>query len=192
MIAKNILIPSLALGGLTYLFSMGDSIVQWETTAFIYLPLLRGLSCMSIGILSAMVYLELKVNSRFRLFVINASSIFTIALILVATMVSNPLDKYVIICSPFLIVGCFEEKSWLNKIFKAKWQLWLGHISYAMLLIHCAYIPVFHKMIGMINMICPVEIPLSLTIALYLLSLTVVSAFFQKLCDIIRKCCFSK
>lgn len=185
-LAKNILIPTLALGGLTYLFSTGDSVVRWETNGFIYLPLLRGLSCMSIGILSAWVYIEAKCKSCLSLFIINISSILTIVFIIMATRIQNPLDKYVIILSPLAIIACFEEKTWLNKIFHAKWQLWLGHISYAILLIHCAYIFVFHKLLSELRLIFHLEISLGISIALYLLTLTMVAALFQKLCDIIR------
>lgn len=186
-LAKNVLIPTIALGGLTYFFSNGDSIVHWETNYFIYEPLLRGLSCMSIGILSAWIHIETSNNSRLRLAFINIASIFTISLILIATRAQNPLDKYVITLSPIAIIACFEEKSWLNKIFYAKWQLWLGHISYAMLLIHCAYIPIYHKILNEVHSILHVDIPLSLSIVLYLLTLTLGAAIFQRLCDIIRQ-----
>ena len=188
-LAKNVLIPTIALGGLTYFFSTGDSIVHWETNYFIYYPLLRGLSCMSIGILSAWIHIETNNNSRLRLLFINVASIFTILLILIATIAQNPLDKYVIMLTPIAIIACFEEKSWLNKIFHAKWQLWLGHISYAMLLIHCAYIPIYHKILSEVHSILNVEIPLSLSITLYLLTLTLTAAIFQRLCDIIREHC---
>lgn len=186
-LAKNILIPTIALGGLTYFFSTGDSIIHWETNYFIYQPLLRGISCMSIGILSAWIHTETNNNSRLRLLFINITSIFSISLILIATRAQNPLDKYVIMLSPIAIIACFEEKSWLNKIFHAKWQLWLGHISYAMLLIHCAYIPIYHKILSEVHSILNVEIPQSLSIALYLLTLTLAAAIFQRLCDIIRE-----
>ena len=118
---------------------------------------------------------------------INIFSIVAIVLIFVAIRIQEPLDKYVIFLSPFIIMACFEDKSWLNAVFHAKWQLYLGRISYAMLLIHCAYIPVFHKMISMVNTGLSVKIPFTLTIVLYLLILVLLSVMFQKLCDFIRQ-----
>ena len=186
-LAKNVLIPMLALGGLTYLFAIGDSVVRWETIGCIYSPLLRGLSCMSIGVLSAWIFMESNNTSHWKHLFINMFSIVAIVLIFVAIRIQDPLDKYVIFLSPFIIIACFEDKSWLNLVFHAKWQLYLGRISYAMLLIHCAYIPVFHKMISVVNTGLSVKIPFSLTIFLYLLILVLLSAMFQKLCDFIRQ-----
>ena len=185
--ALNVLIPIIALSGLTYFFSTGNSVVRWETIGCIYLPLLRGLSCMSIGVISSYVFEESNYKYRLRLFLINLFSCIGLMLIITATRVYEPLDKYVIFFSPFIIIACFEEKSWLNYFFHFKWQMSLGRVSYAMLLIHCAYIPVFHKLMSVFTSLISIKIPFVITLILYLLLLIIVSAVFQKFCNLIRK-----
>ncbi len=184
--ANNILIPALALCGLTYFFSTGDSVVRWETNGFVYLPLLRGLCSMSVGIMYAYIYQESCIKSFFSLFLINLLSVVAIVLIFVATGTEACLDRYVIFLSPFIIIACFEDKSWLNYIFHSKWQLWLGRISYPMLLIHCAYIPLFHKLISVLTLQLSIEISFGVKLSMYLILLVLLSALFQKFCDIIR------
>lgn len=55
-------------------------------------------------------------------------------------------------------------------------------IATAMLLVHCAYIPVFHKLLSVMSL----KLPLVLMIGMYLLTLVLLSAGFQWVCDMIR------
>lgn len=180
--SKYIIIPGIVLSGFTYLFSRGDSVVQWETIGCIHLPMLRGMCSLSLGVLSAYVYFENNNINRFSSFITNVGSILALGLILISTRLQIVLDKYIIFLSPIIIIACFEEKSWLNRIFHSKWQIWLGRISYAMLLVHCAYIPVFHKLLSVMSL----KLPLVLMIGMYLLTLVLLSAGFQWVCDMIR------
>lgn len=67
------------------------------------MPLLRGLSTMSIGILSAWVYIETKSFSQLRGVFINIASISTIALMFIAAFVSPSLDVFIILLSLLLL-----------------------------------------------------------------------------------------
>lgn len=55
-----------------------------------------------------------------------------------------------------------------------------------MLLVHCAYIPIFHKFVHIFSSFVSSLIPILMMMLLCLGSLVLVAALFQRLCDKIR------
>lgn len=142
----SIIFPILVISFFSYINTHGNNLELWRTKDLkVFLPLLRGMSDMCIGIyLSVFVSEEeeLLKNRRYCL-LLNLLSVLSLFLFLVLLFVKAHLDMYSIIFIPFIIIGCVLNKGWLNKLFNKKIFGILGGITYEMLIVHWSILMVF-------------------------------------------------
>lgn len=137
-ISIRVIFPIIVLLYGTYTFQRGGNVnmENWNVDSAIYIPMLRGFSELSFGVLAGYVYFNYfeKINISSKLF--NCISI--IALICYLWIVIwSPVDTpYAFIFIPLLICASLTSTTWLSKVFQGKIWIKLGRLSYDLFLIH--------------------------------------------------------
>lgn len=136
--AISFIIPLSSLIIYGYFFPMGtsNSIEHWDTVNGFSLSMLRGWADMGLGIL---IYelLRLKKNViEVHVKWLNATSIFSLVIILLLFILNVQKDSFVIIFMPVFIMGLLCKQSCWNQWLTSKIWIFLGGLSYEMLLIH--------------------------------------------------------
>lgn len=140
-LAITILLPIIVLIGYTYMFNTNPNgrIESFDVNGGIYVPMLRGVCGMSLGVLLGYILKTYKSKlEHIRTWVIDFLGIMSLFLFcLFAFMPSKEsFDRYLLIIIPFLLLACFTERSVFNKIFKASIWSYLGSCSWQMLVYH--------------------------------------------------------
>lgn len=142
----KVIYPLLLLLGSALLFSGGDnSIVHWNTFGVLYMPLIRGLVDMIIGILIwECVHSDFKIYFVFSL-VMNIMAWF---LIIVAMFGEKTQDSLVLLGFAILLVLYFSQSNLLSKFTDIKLFGTIGKYTYAMYLNHSLVIRIVVKLFG--------------------------------------------
>lgn len=134
-LAINIILPLYVLLFYTYIFSKNDSIECWDKNIF-YIPMLRGLADMSVGIISAELSFRIipKMKKTFLLF--DIISVISFIFLIIIFYIEKPYDKFSIIFIPILILNCVSKKGIWYRILNRNYFSQLGGITYEMYLLH--------------------------------------------------------
>lgn len=125
---------------------------MWRTKDLkVFLPLLRGMSEMCIGI-----YLYVFVSEQKKILEedkrncmwLNLFSVLSLFLFIILLFVTTNLDMYSIIFIPFIIIGCIIKNGWFNLLFNKRIYGFLGGITYEMLIVHWSILMVFRLFIN--------------------------------------------
>lgn len=173
----NILIPAFCIGFLTLYAHSGVNHIESLSKAIgpVFLPLGEGLTGLSLGVLIGKISPEITGASRREKTALNILSF--IALFLVTSyilFIKGNLDTLAIILLVFVVAACSFPDSWLNCLFNHRIWIFLGGISYEMLMLHipCRYLINFGYNLFPVYR--------SLWIIAYLL-LTILSAYLLKI-----------
>lgn len=176
----NIILPLYILLFYTYIFGKGDSIECWDKDIF-YIPMLRGLADMSVGIMTAklslMILPEIKKSSLLFDFI----SVLSFVLLLFVFYIDKAYDRYVLIFIPFLILNCVCTKGFLYRLFNRKCFSQLGGITYEMYLLHAPTIMI------LIFITKNIEVNNILKYIIYLLIITICSKCMKIVCTYLNK-----
>ena len=139
--AISIILPLTVLLGYTYIFNMDrrGRIDSFETYDGIYMPMLRGVCGMSLGVLLGYLLKTYKYKlDHIRIWIIDFLGLISLSLFLLFAFMpfKENFDRYLLIIIPFLLFVCFTEKSVFNKIFKGSIWSYLGGYSWQMLVYH--------------------------------------------------------
>lgn len=109
----NLVLPLLIIGTFTGIFSQGDSIEIWESTAGIYLPLARGIADLGLGVLCCHAEEKLSGVKRRRF-----DAAYPASLLLAAFLLFSPVcyDRYALIVFPVLIICGFRRDTLAERI----------------------------------------------------------------------------
>lgn len=131
----NIILPLYILLFYTYIFSRRDSIECWDKDIF-YIPMLRGLADMSVGIVSAELSLKVLPKIKKSRLLFDIISIISFILFLTVFYTSKTYDKYTIILIPILILNSISEKGILHRLLNKNFSSKLGGLTYEMYILH--------------------------------------------------------
>lgn len=147
-LALSLLFPLLIVGFLGYISTHGGNLEQWFTENKLFLPLIRGMSEMAIGIYLYIFFSKKAkiINMKYSI-VFNILSVLSLVFFIILLFVDINLDIFSVLFVPFIILGCFINKSWFGILFKN--QIWgkLGGITYEMLLVHWPILMIFRLII---------------------------------------------
>lgn len=135
----NIILPLYILLFYTYIFSKSDSIECWDKDIF-YIPMLRGLADMSVGIVTAELSLKVLPKIKKSRLLFDIISIISLILFLTVFYTSKTYDKYTIILIPILILNCIDEKGILHRLLNKNFFSQLGGITYEMYILHVPFL----------------------------------------------------
>lgn len=131
----NIILPLYILLFYTYIFGKRDSIECWDKDIF-YIPMLRGLADMSIGIITAELSLKILPKIKRTLLLFDIVSVISFLLLFIVFYTDKTYDRYTIIFVPILILNCVSEKGVLCRLLNLKFFSQLGGITYEMYILH--------------------------------------------------------
>ena len=108
----------------------------WGAVHGFYLPLWRGISGMGLGVLIGYLLREKKglIDHYPRL--VSWCSVLSLIAILALMFCNGQHDACILLFAPPFILGCMHEESWLHKRFTSRWWLFLGGLTYEMLIVH--------------------------------------------------------
>jgi peptidoglycan/LPS O-acetylase OafA/YrhL len=135
--ALGVILPLFVIFGYSYIFSNHNCCIErWGNNDGIYLPFVRGIADMSLGVL-LMAFISRKRSLLCNhLLLINMMSICGLCGIIVQSLIEPSYDQYVLIFLPFLLMACFLDNTIFNRLFSHKiWEV-LGSLSFEMFLIH--------------------------------------------------------
>ena len=134
----TLIIPVACLWIYGYFFPPGQlvSIERWNSPSGLSMPILRGFADMGLGILLYYVFLRKKEYFSLHHRLWDILSIISLGFFILLLLFKVQKDVYAIFFLPFFIVELMNEKSCWNKWFSSKFWLFLGGISYEMLLVH--------------------------------------------------------
>lgn len=148
----SIIFPILIISFFSYINAHGNNLEMWRTKDLkVFLPLLRGMSEMCIGI-----YLYVFVSEQKKILEedkrncmwLNLFSVLSLFLFIILLFVTTNLDMYSIIFIPFIIIGCIIKNGWFNLLFNKRIYGFLGGITYEMLIVHWSILMVFRLFIN--------------------------------------------
>lgn len=148
--AISLFLPIIVVLGYTFIYEGdGKGHYLWDVVGIIKINLLRGVCSMSLGVLLAH-FMERKkemfVNNRLSIDVI---SLFGLVLFFALFFVHGMYLPYGLIATCFMLVGCFQENSILNRCFSWSGWILLGSLSWEMLIIHARVsIPIYESLIA--------------------------------------------
>lgn len=177
----NIILPIFILSFYTYIFGKQKSIEYLEMNIF-YIPMLRGLADMSIGIMMARLFSHiLSIEGRYLKF-FNIFALLSFILSIIVITLPETHDKYFLIFIPILLWNSLNEKGLIYKIFNHNIFSALGGITFEMYLLHAAILRllshVFSNSVLVINKV--------LLYIIYLTIIIVISYAFKYVCSKIR------
>lgn len=184
-LATNIVLPLLALFFYTYIFGQQDSIESWGKIPF-YIPMFRGISDMSLGILVGKLSEKVVIRGSKSLIVYNIVSLICLLLIMIIIFQEKTYDKYVLILMPILIMNCVNEGGILRKLLNRKLFIFLGDLTFEIYLLHSIIIMILAHLFvnSAINDI--------ILILIYWLVIFVLSLCFKVLCRKLKNFLFNE
>ena len=178
-LALGVILPLFVILGYQYIFCNHNCCIErWGNTDGIYLPFVRGIADMSLGVL-LMAFISLKRSLLCNhLLLINMMSIFGLCGVVTQSIMLPPHDQYVLIFVPFILMACFLDNTIFNRLFSHKiWEV-LGGLSFEMFLIHAFIIKCFsHTIMQSLS-------TSGLIICCYLMIVIVSAYLFKKLFSI--------
>lgn len=141
----NFILPIVVMMGCTYIF-LGNNVDMWASVNGIYIPFVRGIVDMSIGVISY------KIGKKF----INIKSwcfdflyMICICLIIMLFATKEYYDNYFLIVFATMIICGFHDNIWLEKISKKIQRIVqrLSEIAFPIFLNHAAIIKIFDMII---------------------------------------------
>lgn len=129
--------PLTLLFWLTYVRYNGGHMELWHTDFCFYMPFIRGISDMIVGIFVGYIWNSKRnsIETKYSLF-FNVASTLSLFLIVTLFFVHEDLDIYSIVLIPFLIIGCMNKNGWFQKCLSYSVFGYLGKISYDMYIVH--------------------------------------------------------
>lgn len=133
-LAVNIVLPMFILFTYTYIFGKQKSIESWSKGVF-YMPMLRGLADMSIGIMTAKLSSHILLSGvKLKLF--NVAALFSFLFTIVIMTIPETEDKYCLVFIPIFLLDSINPKGLIHKTFNHKIFSALGGITFEMYLLH--------------------------------------------------------
>lgn len=176
MWALGVLFPIFVIISYTYIFSNHNSCIElWGNSNGIYIPFIRGMADMCLGIL-LMAFITRK--SSFlcnHLQMVNMLSMLGICGIVAQSLIKPFHDQYVLIFVPFILVACFLDNTIFNRLFCQRIWEELGSLSFEMFLIHAFVIKCFSHTIMQI-----ISIPW-LVVCCYIITVIICAYLFKKI-----------
>lgn len=171
-LSRQILFPAAIFMSLSLLYGAGDLFVN---KGVIYLPLIRAFYTLGLGVLTyyftlTPYYGQLKAHKM----LFNAGSLLALVTIFLFADHGN----IFLITTPLLILGCWEESSWINTLLNRNVFRHCGKLSYAIYLNH-ALIARFTQAV----LFPRLELGSTMENLLYFALLTLYSAFTMVLVD---------
>lgn len=151
-ISIPVILPCIFLFAMTCLLNYGGGKLEiYGIIGPFDCSLLRGLSEMSFGILTAAFWQrksENVLNHKYGTALLNAISILCSFAFILLTIIQPCYDRYILIIAFFVIIGCSVRVSILSSIFKS--QIWgkLGSLSFELYLVHFAIMKVLVRYLG--------------------------------------------
>lgn len=135
-ISTHLIIPVISLLTLTYLCNQGDSLEIFTIKgAFLYIPFMRGIAEMGIGILLCL-FVHSRYNKMNHSVCLDCFAIAALVLTFYLFDASENYDKYVFLTFPLIIFAGMQSRSFLHVLFGYKIWLKLGGVTWEMYLIH--------------------------------------------------------
>lgn len=179
-LSVNIILPIYVLLFYTYTFSTRDSIEYWDKGIF-YIPMLRGLADMSIGIITAKLALNILPRIQKSRLLFDIISVISFILFLTVFCTSKTYDKYTIILIPIVILNCINKNGILHRIFDRKNFSQLGGLTYEMYLLHAPILMILNFLTKSF------EINHILKYIIYLLIIIICSKIMKIICTYLNK-----
>lgn len=170
--------PLILLFWFTFIGFTGGYIELWHTNICFYMPLIRGVSDMIVGIFVGYIW-NLKKNSiesKYSLF-FNIAAFFSLFFFFILFFVHENLDVYSIVLVPFIIIGCINKNGWYRRYFSYSIFGYLGKISFDMYIVHWPIILVIKLLLS--NNVFFQTIPIYNIYLLYLVIVILVSSFLD-------------
>ena len=146
----NIVLPLIVVLGYTFLFNLDleNKIEHWEVATFVKIEMLRGVCDMSLGVLVG--YLHERKSEYFikNKTYVDVFSLLSFIIALILCVLTFDLDSYNLIFFSVVIVGCLQPKSLFNRLFRSPLWVYLGKLTFDMLLLHAPLIYVFHSFVA--------------------------------------------
>ncbi len=136
-LSTHLFIPIICLLVLTYLCNQGDTLEVWDIHGCFYIPFMRGIAEMGIGILLC-TFVHSRYNKLRNSKCIDCLSVIAFVLTFYLFDASENYDKYIFLIIPFIIFSGMQNRSFLNTFFSHKIWLKLGGVTYEMFLIHAS------------------------------------------------------
>ena len=121
-----------------YFFPQGKEqhIENWDTINGFSMPIVRGVAEMGTGVLLYRLFIQKKATIIAHHLLLNWLSAISLVILILMMVLPEFRDAYVIVFMPVFIMGLLYEDSWWNKMFKSRVWLFLGGLTYEMLLVH--------------------------------------------------------
>lgn len=186
----SIILPITILLGYTFLFSHSPKlrIDSFQTYGAFYMPMVRGISGIGLGVELAHVVRSCEdLISRIRIWVIDSLAIIGGGIFTLCIMEQEQYDRYLLIAIPLILLGCVNKRSLFNRMFKSTIWVKLGGITWQMYVYH-GYILISAYLV-FLNLL-PFKLPAWACYLLYVLFCILLSALLksitQKIPEIIR------
>ena len=146
------IVPLLCLVSFVFVkYLSGTKLEIWSIHGGIYVPLLRGVADMCVGIITrgliqnqySRIY-----SSKFLDFVLILSFILTWCIM----MLDDISDFYILLTVPTMIFISLRNKGFIYKVFKSKVWDKLGRVTWEMFLLHGIIISVFNKIVYILGL----------------------------------------
>lgn len=121
-----------------YIFPQGKEqrIECWETINGFSMPIVRGIADMGTGVLLYRIFIQKNATIMAHCRLLNWLSTISLVFIVMLMMLQEYRDAYIIVFMPVFILGLLNVDSWWNSVFKSRIWLFLGGLTYEMLLVH--------------------------------------------------------
>lgn len=178
--AISFYIPLICLFGFAFVLGNGNHSLQNQENLFgLQSWMIRGLSDMGLGILTAYIYEKKKEFFNGRSILVNVAGIVSLFAMLLMTLAKGNFDYLAIFFVPLIIISSFMEKSMLNKVFSHKICLTLGGLSMYMYFIHLFVASVYWILDGKIDTFQ--MFPSHFLLVIYLTSVLVAAIILKKI-----------
>ena len=134
-LSTHLFIPIICLLSLTFLCNQGDTLEIWEIRGCFYIPFIRGIAEMGLGILLC-TFAHSRYNKIRSSKCIDCLSVIALVLTFYLFDASGNYAKYVFLTFPLIIFAGMQNRSFLHALFQHKIWLKLGGITWEMYLIH--------------------------------------------------------
>lgn len=136
----SIILPVICLVVYSYFFKQGcqTEIDHWEVVYGLSMPLLRGIADLGLGIMLCHLIQSKPQLIEGHQLLINITSCVSLVFIFLLFFCKNQNDAYMLLFCPIFMIGLFSPKSWLHRAFQSQIWVFLGGLSYEMLLVHMA------------------------------------------------------
>ena len=142
--AIGFIFPLLIVFSYMYIFSDHKSCIErWGHPNGFYIPFVRGMADICMGVMLMTVISNKKALLEKKIKTVNFASIISLIFLVIISTIEPSHDQYCLIFIPSILIGCFIESSFFNRIFNH--HIWnkLGNISYEMFLIHALIVKVY-------------------------------------------------